>query len=120
MVVVLTSGLVRDGRSEDRRIASVAAPSRTRPTDDDLVVDLAGSVVLPGLIDMHVRLVWSGGPDPARTAEHAGEQITPLRAAADAQAQLLAGVTTVRDLGADAMAEDVVTAHEQSGAHVSR
>jgi imidazolonepropionase-like amidohydrolase len=43
--------------------------------------------------------VWSGGPDPARTVEHAGEQATTLRAAANAQAQLLAGITTVRDVG---------------------
>jgi hypothetical protein len=47
-------------------------------------------------------------------------QITPLRAAANAQAQLLAGVTTVREVGSDAMVEDVVSAHEQSGAHVPR
>ncbi|GAA3098025.1 hypothetical protein GCM10010464_71850 [Pseudonocardia yunnanensis] len=45
MVVVLTSGLVRDGRSEetaeaelgvdDGRITAMPVPSRTRPTDDD-------------------------------------------------------------------------------------
>jgi imidazolonepropionase-like amidohydrolase len=104
---------------DDGRIVSVAAPSRTRPADD-VVVDPAGSVVLPGLIDMQVHLAWSGGPDPAGTVEHAGGQVTTRRAAANAQAQPLAGVTTVRDVGSDATAEDVVTAHEQSGAHGQR
>jgi imidazolonepropionase-like amidohydrolase len=111
MSLVLTGGLVWDGCSEepaeadlvvdDGRIEAVAAPGTVRPGDDDVVLDLGGSIVLPGLIDMHVHLVWSGGPDPARTVEHAGEQITTLRAAANAQAQLLAGVTTVRDVGSN-------------------
>jgi predicted amidohydrolase YtcJ len=117
MVVVLTSGLVWDGRSEepaeaelsvdDGRITAVAVPSRTRPTDDDPVVDLAGSVVSPHIIDMHVQPMWSGGPAPVRAVE----QTTPLRSAADAQVQPLARVTTV---------PDVATTHEQSGAHAQR
>jgi hypothetical protein len=66
------------------------------------------------------RLSGRAQPDPAGTVEHAGGQVTTRRAAANAQAQPLAGVTTVRDVGSDATAEDVVTAHEQSGAHGQR
>ncbi|WP_433287047.1 hypothetical protein ACQPZQ_32095 [Pseudonocardia sp. CA-142604] len=58
--------------------------------------------------------------DPARIIEHVGEQVTTRRAAANDQAQLLAEMTTVRDVGSDAMADDVVTTHEQSGVHVQR
>jgi imidazolonepropionase-like amidohydrolase len=61
--------------------------------------DLSGRYLMPGLIDMHVHLVWSGAPDPARVVNQEGEQLTTLRALANAQAELHAGITTVRDLG---------------------
>jgi imidazolonepropionase-like amidohydrolase len=58
-------------------------------------------VLTPGLIDAHVHLVWSGGPDPAETVAREAEQLTTIRAAAHATAQLAAGITTVRDLGSN-------------------
>lgn len=108
--VLLRGGTLWDGQQrqvrvgadvlvEDGRIAAVGHEARDRGAH---VVDLEGRYVLPGLIDMHVHLVWSGGPDPATVVEREGEQLTTVRAAAHAQQQLGAGVTTVRDLGGNA------------------
>jgi len=84
---------------EDGRIVALGAGARVRDAD---VLDLDGRHLLPGLIDMHVHLVWSGSPDPAAVVEREGEQLTTVRAVANAQAQVRAGVTTVRDLGGNA------------------
>jgi len=54
---------------------------------------------LPGLIDLHVHLLWSNGDDPVKTVENEGDQLTLLRAAKNAEKTLLSGITTVRDLG---------------------
>jgi len=69
--------------------------------DGDIEVDLAGSFLLPGLIDAHVHLVWSGVPDPAALVAEEGEQLTVLRAGRHARAHLDAGITTIRDLGSN-------------------
>jgi imidazolonepropionase-like amidohydrolase len=63
------------------------------------LVPLHGRVVLPGLVDCHVHLTMSGGPDiplemAALTTSGARELV--LR---NACAQVMSGVTTVRDLG---------------------
>ena len=66
------------------------------------VVDLRNATVLPGLIDMHVHL--SGLPDrlqrrlQAANRDHEDEAFTAL---INARNTLLAGFTTVRDLGAE-------------------
>ena len=107
--LLLRGGTLWDGQDPDvrradvlidgGRIVAVGADAQARDVD---VVDLDGRQVLPGLIDMHVHLVWSGSPDPAAVVEREGEQLTTVRAVANAQAQARAGVTTVRDLGGNA------------------
>jgi imidazolonepropionase-like amidohydrolase len=109
MTVLLRGGLLWDGvasQPEPRdvlldgdHITAVTAPGETRVDDDSLVVDLDGAFVMPGLIDCHVHLVWSGEPDPAKQVAAQGPQTTTVRAVVNAQSQLAAGVTTVRDLG---------------------
>lgn len=84
---------IKDGRVQ--AVLSVGAPH----DEDSLLVDLQGAFVMPGLIDMHVHLVWSGEADPAAAVAAAGEQATTVRAFLNAQAQLESGITTVRDLG---------------------
>ncbi len=84
---------------DDGRVAEITAGGQRRVEGDLEALDLDRRWVLPGLIDMHVHLVWSGSPDPAAAVAHEGEQLTTLRAMANAQAQLSAGVTAVRDLG---------------------
>ncbi|HEU4704164.1 MAG TPA: amidohydrolase family protein [Sphingomicrobium sp.] len=83
-----------------RQIAEVRAGFETLP--GARVVDLRGSTVLPGLIDMHVHL--SGLDDRLQRRlqqterDHEDEAFTALL---NARKTLLAGFTTVRDLGAD-------------------
>lgn len=60
--------------------------------------DLPG-VVLPGLIDAHVHLTFSGELDPGGTLQAETQNEVVLRAVRNLQAHLAAGVTTVRDLG---------------------
>lgn len=66
------------------------------------VVDLRSSTVMPGLIDMHVHL---GGLDDrlqARlTQNQRNDEDEAFTALANARKTLLAGFTTVRDLGGD-------------------
>lgn len=65
----------------------------------DEVVDLKQSVVMPGLIDMHVHI--EGETSPTRYLEvfTLNDADVALRAAEIANRTLMAGFTTVRDLG---------------------
>src|SRR5262245_5596707 len=63
---------------------------------ESLSLDLQGQYVLPGLIDAHVHLSGSGEADSqfyAPTGQMA------LKILSNAQKNLAAGITTVRDLG---------------------
>jgi imidazolonepropionase-like amidohydrolase len=62
-------------------------------------VELPGCTLLPGLVDVHVHLVASGGPDLASDIPGSEAERT-LAAVANARRHLDAGVTLVRDLGA--------------------
>ncbi len=76
-------------------------------------VALSGFVV-PGLIDAHVHLSFSGGPDPVAEMEAEPKEATLLRAAGYLRAYLKAGVTAVRDLGSrDGMAVGLAYAVEK-------
>jgi imidazolonepropionase-like amidohydrolase len=69
------------------------------------VLDLGGSTLLPGLMDVHTHLLlgleddWVNWPVKETAADFA------LRGARNARRTLLAGFTTVRDLGAGAFAD---------------
>jgi imidazolonepropionase-like amidohydrolase len=62
-------------------------------------LDFAGATLLPGLVDVHVHLVASGGPDLAASLPKSEAERT-IAAVVNARRQLEAGVTLVRDLGA--------------------
>lgn len=84
------------------------------------VVDLRDKYVLPGLIDMHVHLFSTGRPleqrlqDPYQ--EHEDNAYEGLR---NAERTLMAGFTTVRDLGSEGPAitslRDVINTGEHPG-----
>jgi imidazolonepropionase-like amidohydrolase len=65
----------------------------------DIVIDLGGYYVLPGLIDLHVHLCWDGSIDPVERLLRDPRELTLLRMVQHAQETLLSGITTVRDLG---------------------
>lgn len=87
--------------AENGVIRALETAGSVEPGPDDDVLDAEGSVIMPGLIDGHVHLVWSGSGDPAGVVDNDGEQMTTLRAAANAETQVSAGVTTVADLGSN-------------------
>jgi imidazolonepropionase-like amidohydrolase len=89
--------VVRDGKVAEIRDGLVPAEAGAK------LVDLSRATVLPGLIDMHVHLLGIGG-DPLRarlTRLNTEPQDEVLIGAGNARATLMAGFTTVRDLGGD-------------------
>ncbi len=63
------------------------------------VVDLRDSFVMPGLMDMHVHLQGQLGPNNDRDALKMSDQLMQMRSAHYAMKTLMAGFTTVRDVG---------------------
>jgi imidazolonepropionase-like amidohydrolase len=61
-----------------------------------VILDLGGQFVLPGLIDAHVHLTGSGELDSQFRGENGW---VTLKILSNAQKNLAAGITTVRDLG---------------------
>ena len=81
------------------RIDSVSAASGATIPAGAKVVDLSAYTVLPGLIDTHTHVT----SDPTLPPYHGYGLSHPriaLKGAANAKATLLAGVTTIRDVGA--------------------
>jgi imidazolonepropionase-like amidohydrolase len=82
---------IRDGK-----ILYVGAASGWSDSDAAMTLDLDGQFVLPGLIDAHVHLAGSGEADSQFRAE---DGAMALKILSNAQKNLAAGITTVRDLG---------------------
>ncbi len=85
---------------EQNRIEKVGrgpGPGRKR---GDEVVDVEGRTLLPGIIDCHVHLCLDGSADPVKPLQADSDPMVTLKAAKYAHLTLLAGVTTVRDMGA--------------------
>ena len=65
------------------------------------LLDLSGQFVMPGLMDMHVHLTDELSPSSRNDALYLTTSMGALRGAHYARKTLLAGFTTVRDLGAN-------------------
>ena len=87
-------------RVAGNRIAGVV-PGYVEPGADDEVVDLTEATVMPGWLDMHVHLAWEGSPSTAIERFRLDPADAALRATRYARVTLMAGFTTVRDLGTD-------------------
>ncbi|MEA1784531.1 amidohydrolase family protein [Arenibacter sp. GZD96] len=67
--------------------------------DGDAVIDLRNKTVLPGLIDLHVHIEQEFGPTTYTDKFLMNEADVAFAATVYAQKTLMAGFTTVRDLG---------------------
>jgi imidazolonepropionase-like amidohydrolase len=106
---LIHAGQLIDGISDQprKRVTVVVDGDRIRSIDDgftqagtgDTIVDLSGATVLPGLMDMHVHLT----SEHSRTSEldnfKKGEADDAFDSVVYAERTLLAGFTTVRNLG---------------------
>jgi len=109
MAVILRDARIIDGRGdvqargfvviENNRIAEVGKGPGPAKKNGYEVMDLEGRCVLPGMIDCHVHLCIDGSADPMQSLQKDSAAMITLKAARHAHLSLLAGVTTVRDLG---------------------
>jgi len=108
MATILQNALVFDGEHvssdltvvfDGDRITAVAAG--IAPAPGDVVLDLRGKTVLPGLFNCHAHLGWDGYGDlEALSVAVARDPVAAgLRVARSLRGCLEAGVTTIRDLG---------------------
>jgi imidazolonepropionase-like amidohydrolase len=63
------------------------------------VIDGNGAYLAPGLIDLHIHMMWDGSLNPVRTSESEGFEQMLIRAVSNCQTYLRHGITTVRDIG---------------------
>jgi imidazolonepropionase-like amidohydrolase len=112
---------------KDGRIAAVSRGQDVALPEGVSAFDADGMTLMPGLIDGHQHLTWDKSLyDAHGKAEHAGFLHNPerqlVRAGYYAQTALAAGVTTVRDCGADNFSvlalRDVINAGNFAGPRV--
>lgn len=86
--------IIRNGRIAEVRSGLVAPPAGVR------LIDQSSRFVLPGLIDSHVHLESDAGGNASLVeAVRSSDAQAAFRALANARKTLLAGFTTVRNLG---------------------
>lgn len=84
---------------ENNRIMKVAKQGKIDTGDDVNVIDLKGKTLIPGLMDMHVHLS-SIASDNFLASRGDSVPRQTVKAVRNAQRTLMAGFTTVRNLGA--------------------
>jgi imidazolonepropionase-like amidohydrolase len=97
--VITNAALVVDGGEIAWAGERGAIPGTPRGARSD-VARAPGSFVLPGLINCHCHLTLNGEPD-FKAEVRQPDAVATLKAFSNARAALRAGVTTVRDLGAN-------------------
>jgi imidazolonepropionase-like amidohydrolase len=83
---------------ENEKIVRVAQGGITMPQKAKKI-PLDGMTLLPGFIDAHVHVCLDGSPDPVTALLNESQTATTLKAARAAEKTLLAGVTSIRDMG---------------------
>jgi imidazolonepropionase-like amidohydrolase len=105
--IVIAASTVLDGRGrvlKDIRIVIegskiVALDPIVGPKIGPVDYDLRGLTTLPGWIDAHVHLTWSFGKDGKNVGSGETTQEAAYRSAANAWVTLMAGFTTVQNVG---------------------
>ena len=108
-ITIIHSGVLIDGKSEQPLLVYSILIKNDKiidvvegyvdPGKGDVAVDLNSFTVLPGLLDMHVHL--SGESNPKKYMERVtmNRDDYAYRSISFAEKTLMAGFTTVRDLG---------------------
>ena len=108
-ITIIHSGVLIDGKSEQPLLVYSILIKNDKiidvvegyvdPGEGDVAVDLNSFTVLPGLLDMHVHL--SGESNPKKYMERVtmNRDDYAYRSISFAEKTLMAGFTTVRDLG---------------------
>ncbi len=105
-VVVGSGGVIHERMAvavEDGRITHVAPEAELASLEGASVIDAAGWTLMPGMVDVHVHLAFSGSDDPrdVRLDQMSlDDERLALRAVAHAQETVRWGFTAVRDLHA--------------------
>ena len=106
---IIHCGFLIDGKSNDvqpqmtivvesDKIVSVTKGFISKG-NDDILIDLSKKTVMPGLIDMHVHLEGETSKDQSLQRFTLNEADIAFRSTLFAKRTLMAGFTTVRDLG---------------------
>ncbi len=91
--------VITDGKISALKSGFIAASDFA---DDAKLIDLSSSFVMPGLMDMHVHLQGELGPKNDSETVNLSDADTLMKSAYFAKKTLMAGFTTVRDLGSSA------------------
>jgi imidazolonepropionase-like amidohydrolase len=74
-------------------------PDEFRSLPDNMIVDLNGKTLMPGMIDAHVHITAEGAPDLQAQMLNDSPVLTAIKTIKNCSDTLLAGFTTVRDMG---------------------
>jgi len=120
---------VKSGRISDAQtivvvgdsIQSIASTASVKAEPEDSVIDLSSLTVMPGLIDVHTHLTMTPDFDPFHevTSTAAREAINGV---VNARTTLMAGFTSVRNVGAsgyvDVDLRDAINSGQVAGPHM--
>jgi len=82
-----------------KKIKEIRKGFKIPKNDDDIVIDLKDSTVMPGFIDLHVHIESEYNPEKYLNTFTAEESEMAFSSLKFAKRTLMAGFTTVRDLG---------------------
>jgi imidazolonepropionase-like amidohydrolase len=84
---------------ENERIVAVGPAAQVALPADIAVLDVGDRLVMPGMIDAHVHILWSGSVSSGQESRMATDSQALLMGVRNAQVALKSGLTTVRDCG---------------------